>query len=221
MKNFGASVGLLFILAVSGLKPNDCRGQAGSFNELFRAAFQCADCADTTQIALYTKAIDHGISDDDDLYNFHNALVNRGRLYSDVRDFDRAVKDFSLAIDVMPDDHAILSDLATALLENGQYKAALEGYDEYIATMEAQKAEASEFFAANPNVAKDSEENRDLEGMRRSAIEEVNEKLARAYNNRGICKGHLRNHQGACADFRKAYEAGMHNLKSFIDAECQ
>jgi tetratricopeptide (TPR) repeat protein len=195
------------------------QAQDKSFTDLFQAAFNCRTCADSIQIALYTKAINHGVTHTVDVYNFHDALVNRGRLYAEAGNFQAAIEDFELALATGPEDYAIRQELATTYLQNGQFQEALQQFDMYINRVEAEKKEMLAFYS--PDQTNDPEEKSEYREMQKRSETNWNATLAMAYNNRGICKGQMRNHRAACVDFRKAYEAGMRELKSFLDAECK
>ena len=208
------SYGFLFFALLAALSGS---AQKSSFEDLFKEAFECKFCPDSVQIALYTKAIKNGVNDTADLENFRNAVGNRAKLYDKTGQYKKAIEDFELALAVGPDDYQLYSSLATAYLQDGQYRKAIENYDAYIRIAEKKMKEALTAFEVESSANTSHDMFSEIAETIRS---EFNAKLAVAYNNRGIAKGNLRRHEAACADFRKAYEAGMNELKSFIDSEC-
>jgi tetratricopeptide (TPR) repeat protein len=208
------SYGILFVALQAVFS---CAAQKSSFEDLFKEAFECHFCPDSLQIALYTKAIESGVDDTADLENFRNAVGNRAKLYERTGQYKEAIEDFELALALGPEDYQLYSGLATAYLRDGQYREAIEEYDVYIRIAEKEMKEALSVYQTDISAKRPVEM---LSEMAESVRSEFNAKLANAYNNRGIAKGNLRRHEAACADFRKAYEAGMNKLKSFIDSEC-
>jgi tetratricopeptide (TPR) repeat protein len=211
MKLFG-------LLLVAWLSAWSCAAQQASFEDMFKQAFQCSHCPDSVQIVLYTKAIDRGVDDTSDLDHFRNAVGNRARLYDRTGQYKKAIEDFELALAVGPDDYQLYKELGTAYLQSRQFQKAKEAYDAYIAKAEKEMQKALAAYQSQSSSSVSAEEISEMEEQTRS---DFNAKLAIAYNNRGIAKGQLRRHEAACADFRMAYQAGMRELKDFIDSECK
>src|SRR5690606_7763957 len=103
------------------------------------------------------------------------ALVNRAQLAGG-SDYEMAVRDYTLALGVKPDDYKVRQQLGTLYLENSKYKKAIEQFDIFIMRVEMEKEDLVESFAG------DTEQ---IVKMRQKGILEINEKIAPAYNNRG------------------------------------
>ncbi len=187
-------------------------GQDESFHALFQKAFNCTGCSDSVQIAHYSAAIEHGISETTDLGNFHNSLVNRAQMAARNGNFEMAIKDYKLAIDIMPDSYNVRKRLGTLLLENGQYQESIDQFSSFISRAEAEMKESVSFYESETN---------EFDQMRESAIQEWNKLLAPVYNNRALAKGYSGDHSAACKDFRKAFKLGMIELYDFLDENCR
>lgn len=213
------SIPILFIFCFLAKAP-PIYAQKASFEKLFKTAFECNDCPDSVRIALFTDAINFGSPDPKDFDNFSNALVNRGTLFMEMGEYEKAIADFSQAIDISVDLNNIRQKLGTAYLRNSEFTKAIEQYDKYIDQLEAKKQDVISRFTPDSTKTPDTQSINLNEVIRNEIIAEVDDQLAIGYNNRAIAKGHLRDHKGACADFQKAYDAGMTELKNFLDNEC-
>ena len=209
-----------YIVCLIGLIALNCLAQESSFEDLFREAFECSYCPDSVQLALYTKVIDRGVDRPADASNIQNAFANRARLYDKTGEYQKAIDDFETALAIGPEDYFLRRELGTAYLQAQKYRDALRELDLYISRAEKEMQEALEAFAVDTSAAHSTETLSDLADSRRRIKSRFLSELAIAYNNRGIAKGNLRKHEAACADFRKAYEAGMRELKYFIESEC-
>lgn len=94
---------LLYALFITCFSANFTfvHAQDKSFAELFKIAFECNDCPDSVRSELFTDAIDYGTSDPQDFDNFSNALVNRGTLFMEMGEYEKAIADFRHAIDIL------------------------------------------------------------------------------------------------------------------------
>lgn len=205
---------LIFIAFSSALK-----AQNETFEELFKIAYECDDCSNSLKVELFTNVIDHGVSDIEDLDNFQNALVNRATILIEMNKYKEAIEDLNLAFSVKS-DYSILQKLGTAYLGNTQYQEALQQFNTYLEHVESDKKISLMRYVSTQSGKDESFTQEKLDEMREISEKEWNLKLKTGYNNRGITKGFLNDHKGACADFHKAYEAGMIELKSFIAENC-
>ncbi len=146
---------------------------------------------------MFTAAIEFGASNYLDFENFRAALVNRGTLYLNIAENQKAIDDFEFAIGLDSSRADLGQKLGTAYLQSGDYQKAIAHYDKYI--------ERWEWI---------------VDTSQPEPAEVYDHYLAVAYNNRAIAKGHLRDHDGACADFREAYRHGMIQLQAFIKDLC-
>jgi len=196
------------LLTVMSSNPAECLAQQHSFNDLFKAAFNCNHCPDSVQIAMYDEAINAGISLTDDLHNFHNALVNRGQLLVENGNLKKAIEDFELALAVQPDEKYLYQTLGTTYLELGDYDAAIMNFNIFINSIEEERRS---FEAEAENL------NTDLHA---ALVREWNEQLAPAFNNKALAHAYKGKHSIACQYFKRAYDCGMHGLKSFLEENC-
>lgn len=157
---------------------------------------ECTECSDSERIAMFTAAIEFGASNYLDFENFSAALVNRGTLYLNIEENQKAIDDFEFAISLDSGSGNLDRKLGTAYLQSGDYHSAIAHYDKYIDQWETTNTAPPE-----PDEVSDHQ-------------------LAIAYNNRAIAKGHLRDRDGACADFRQALRHGMIQLEEFIKELC-
>lgn len=212
-------VAATLVLAIGLFCSAALRAQETTFEELFKAAIECVDCSDTVQIALYTQAIKHGTSHYLDFANFEAAWVNRGNLYSQIGEHQKAIADFQFVLDINPDRYKMIRKIATAHLELGQYEKAIEYFDRFIARVKKEEMEALSRFVANSPIAMPTNDTL-VTIISQEVSEEFDGQPAMGYNNRGIAKAHLDDRPGACSDFRHALEAGRVELREFIKEYC-
>jgi len=80
-------------------------------------------------VLLCTQAIEAGDLDDEGLALTYS---NRGNSYYDLGDYDRAIADYNIALDLQPDDPVTLSNRGAAYLELGQNDLAFDDLNEAI-----------------------------------------------------------------------------------------
>lgn len=101
---------------------------SAQWSDVAEACYQ-SEGEPSSAVILCTQAIEAGDLDDESLALTYS---NRGNSYYDLGDYDRAVGDYNIALDLLPGDPVTLSNRGAAFLELGQNAQALEDLNEAI-----------------------------------------------------------------------------------------
>jgi len=100
----------------------------GQWSDVAEACYQ-SEGEPSNAVAVCTAAIEAGDLDQESLALTYS---NRGNSYYDLGDYDRAVADYNIALDLLPGDPVTLSNRGAAFLELAQNDRALEDLNEAI-----------------------------------------------------------------------------------------
>lgn len=101
---------------------------SAQWSDVAEACYQ-SEGEPSSAVILCTQAIEAGDLDDESLALTYS---NRGNSYYDLGEYDRAVGDYNIALDLLPGDPVTLSNRGAAFLELGQNAQALEDLNEAI-----------------------------------------------------------------------------------------
>lgn len=124
--DFRWPVGLAALIAVGALAFST--PAAAQWSDVAEACYQ-SEGEPSHAVALCTEAIDADDLDDEGLAITYS---NRGNSYYDLGEFERAVFDYNIALELMPGDPVTLSNRGAAYLELGQEEQALADLNEAI-----------------------------------------------------------------------------------------
>jgi len=99
-----------------------CSIAMAQWTDAAEACYQAGDDP-ASGIELCTAAIEGGELGDENLAITHS---NRGNSYYDVAQYDQAVSDYEMALEIAPNDPVTLSNRGAAYLELEDYEQALE-----------------------------------------------------------------------------------------------
>lgn len=159
-------------------------------------------------VSDYEKAIS---LDDKQAFIYNNL----GSAYRDDKNFVKAADAYSRALQVNDKYLIALTNRGAARLESGNINGAKMDFEE------ALKKDPNNSSACNgmASVYIKQKEYQKAKDMATKAIQN-NGKNGPAYYNRGIARQMLREEEGCCADWKKAYELGVSAAKSFINSDC-
>jgi len=101
---------------------------AAQWNDVAEQCYQ-SESEPSSAVLLCTQAIESGELDQDGLALTYS---NRGNSFYDLGQYDRAITDYNVALDLQPGDPVTLSNRGAAYLELGQDSLALEDLNEAI-----------------------------------------------------------------------------------------
>lgn len=162
-----------------------------------------------------------------DPFNF-GAMLNRGVAYQNLKQFDKALQDYSRAIDIVPSFGTAYHNRGLVYAKMLQYERAVEDFDQALKHVNAVQVDAQgQLITTNkPNVYYDRGNSLLKLGKYRQAIESFDSALglsprfATAYNNRGFAYSKLQNKQAACRDRSKACELGYSPSCKWVKENC-
>jgi len=173
-------------------------------------------------IEALTKTIER------DPINF-GAYLNRGVAYANLKEFDKAIADYSRAIEIVP-------GFGRAYHDRGHVYAALKQYDRAIADYDQALTHVNDLVIAAQGATVEVnaaavyyDRGNSLYELKRyeEAIGSYGEAISRsprfgaAYNNRGVCHSELGDKKAACADRTKACELGDQVACRWIRENCK
>jgi tetratricopeptide (TPR) repeat protein len=197
----------------------------------------------------YDKAIGYYTVAVDSRHDFVFAYNDRGSARRAKGDYAGAINDYLKAIEHDSTQAFIYNNLGTAYRFSKNYLAAINAYNKallrdpkyLIAVLNrgatnfernnlkaAQSdfesvltADAKNSFAYN-NLSSVAIKNKDYKKARDLASRaiELDPKNGPAFFNRGIARQMLREEDGCCADWNKAYELGVEGAKAYVNASC-
>src|SRR5436190_6401052 len=169
-----------------------------------------------------TKAIEQ------DPHNY-GAYLNRGLAYHNLKEFDKALGDYSRAIEIVPSFGTAYHNRGHVYAELKQYDRAVADYDQALKHVNAVVLEAQGARVEVNAAAVYYDRGNSLYELKRSeeAIVSYGEAISRsprfaaAYNNRGIVYSQLGNKKAACADRTKACELGFQGACRWVQENCK
>ena len=172
-------------------------------------------------VEVLTKAIDK------DPMNF-GALLNRGLAYENLKQLDKALQDYSRAIELVPSFGMAYHYRGHVYAKLQQYERAVEQYDLALKYADAVQIDAQgQLVTINkPAVYYDRGNSLYELGRYRQAIESYDSALtlsprfAAAYNNRGVAYSKLQDKQAACRDRSKACELNDSPSCKWVKENC-
>lgn len=177
------------------------------FSLLFGEAFNCFDCEKTTKIEKYTLAINSIDFSTDmfDLQNYFSAFLNRGVLYSEIKDYEAAKKDFQTAIKINSTAYKPKFLLANLLFDQKNLNGAVELYSSLESELIAKLDTLVE--TENPFIYEEREE--------------TNKNVRKVQYNLGIALLYLNKRNDACENFLKASKRGYSDAKTAYQQYCK
>lgn len=162
-------------------------------------------------VTYFSKAIKLSSTDDARA----NSYYNRGTANARLGDYNRAIQDFNMAIELNPQYAEAYNNRGSAKAELEQYTEAIQDYNQAI-KLNSQDAKiyhnrgTAKFRSGDYNRAiKDYDE----------AIK-LNPKFAEAYSNRGLSKYNLQQYTEAIKDYDKAIELDSENVSAYFNKSC-
>ena len=140
---------------------------------------------------------------------------NLGSAYRLNKNYDKAIAAYTKALQANPNYLVALNNRGSANFENNNLKAAQADFEEVL------KKDPKNSFAYN-NLSSIAIKNKDYKKAKDMANRSIESdpKNGPAYYNRGIARQMLREEADCCNDWKKAYELGVSNAKTFINASC-
>lgn len=138
---------------------------------------------------------------------------NLGTALRRTEKYDEAVKAYSEAIKIKPEYHIALNNRGHAYYSLGQYDKALADFDAALKL----KSDYALALSNKASVYIKWEKWTDAVKFCDEAIRS-NEDLMQAYYNRGIAKEMMRNVQGACKDWEKAFVLGSESAEKYLNS---
>jgi tetratricopeptide (TPR) repeat protein len=145
---------------------------------------------------------------------FIKAYVNRGNVYSDLKEPEKAISDFTFAIELNPDDEIAFTNRASEYFDTGEFQNAINDLDEAIKL----NGNNSKYYYSR------AEAKINLGNFLGAAADYTNlisldSTDAMAYYNRGICYANIDLRDNACEDV-KAGELGFFQAYEVINKYC-
>lgn len=171
---------------------------ASSLDYLNKAIALSKEGKNNEAIENYAKSIEQGELDKSDLFQ---AYYNRAMGYSEMRDYDSAIKDYTSAIKLKPEDTEAYNSRGVAYKDKGEYDKAIIDFDKVI---ELDPNNALAYFNRG-NIYDKKEEYDNAIADYNKAIK-LNPDAANYYSNRGLAYDNNGEYDKAIADFNKAIE---------------
>lgn len=159
-------------------------------------------------IADYEKAITL-----DDIHNF--IFNNLGSAYRQNKNYTKAIEAYNKALTLDPKYLIAQLNRGAAKLEAGNFKDAQADFEDVL----KKDPNNSSAFNGMASVYIKTKEYQKAKDLATKAII-ANAKNGPAYYNRGIARQMLREEDGCCDDWKKAFDLGVGAAKSFINADC-
>jgi len=128
-------------------------------------------------------------------------FYTRGYAYAELKEFERAIEDFSKAIELDPNDAEAYYNRGLAYAKLGKYEQAIKDYDKAI---ELNPALADAYYNRGVAYVKLNKHEQAIEDFSKAI--ELNPALAEAYYNRGLTYAKLNQYEQAIKDYDKAIE---------------
>lgn len=162
-----------------------------------------------------------------DPLNF-GALLNRGLAYENLKQLDKALQDYSRAIELVPSFGMAYHYRGHVYAKLQQYERAVEQYDQALKHASALQidAQGQAITTNKPAVYYDRGNALYELGRYQQAVESydgaltLSPRFAAAYNNRGVAYSKLQDKQAACRDRSKACELNYSPSCTWIKENC-
>lgn len=174
---------------------------------IFNLSISDDHASNQVMIDSYSAAIDRN-------NDLAEAYVNRGVLWFEEQKYQKALADFDSAANILANDAGVFLNRGLTYEKLGHYQLALKDFEEALKF----GADASLVYGYKANALYHLRNYEDAEAFYTLAIN-LNEK-ASFYFNRGICRYHLQNNEGACGDFNLASQMGLEIAKKALKKYC-
>jgi tetratricopeptide (TPR) repeat protein len=140
---------------------------------------------------------------------------NLGSVYRLNKNYPKALSAYNRALQINPKYVLALLNRGSTYFEGNDLKLAQRDFESVL------EIDSKSSFAYN-NLASIALKNKDYRKAKDLSTRAIDLDSANgaAYYNRGIARQMLREEEGCCSDWRKAYKLGVSGAKSFINASC-
>jgi len=182
---------------------------------IMKRIYVAANVQDATQKDSLND-VDKILSDIEDEVKGISAYYASGRKREENGDLEGAIKDYSKAIKLSPNNQFILNSRGVAKSNNGDASGAIKDFTKALGI-----APHDPLILMNRGLAKS--DLKDYQGAIDDYTKalEINPQDALAYKNRGIAKELVGDLKGACADWRKASSLGDKDAAGWVRDQCQ
>jgi tetratricopeptide (TPR) repeat protein len=140
---------------------------------------------------------------------------NLGSAYRNNKEHDKAIEAYSKSLELDPKYVMALINRGTVYFEKEDLKVAQKNFEDAL-NIDPNNAHAYNNLASIAIKQQDFKKAKDLTAR---AIG-IDAKLGAAYYNRGVARQMLREEEGCCADWKKAYQLGISAAKSYYSSTC-